>query len=299
MSDFPGSGGPVRRKALEGLRAVVTGAASGIGREVARDLAAQSGARLHLVDLDGAGLDALAGELRSQVVAAGKAASETCVHRLDISSASAGRSLAEAIGGEPLDLLVNCAGILSLGPFERTPIEDSERVIEVNLMGTVRMTHALLPALLRSPRGFIVNVASAAGLVAAPGMSAYTASKFGVVGFSEALRSELRGRVGVCTVCPTLVRTRIVKEARFSAGKEDEKAGERRDGADRLLDQRGASPSKVSRAILRAIEKRRGLVLVNADAHAIYHLHRFFPGLTERAVHQAYRWLQRKGVLGG
>ncbi|MBI3097317.1 MAG: SDR family NAD(P)-dependent oxidoreductase, partial [Planctomycetes bacterium] len=275
-------------------RSVVTGAASGIGREVARELAGRPGARLHLVDRDGAGLETLAGELRAVSAAGAGSPPVLDLHPADISSSDSVRTLAATVGDGPLDCLVNCAGVLALGPFEHTRFEDVERVIQINLTGTVRMTHAFLPALLRSPRAFIVNVASAAGLVASPGMTAYTASKFGVVGFSEALRAELRGRVGVCVVCPTFVRTGILRGATHAEGGTP---GYRGETADATLERIGASPKKVSRAILKAIEKRRGLVLVNADAHAIYHLHRFFPGLTERVVHLTYRWLQRKGVL--
>ena len=128
-----------------------------------------------------------------------------------------------------------------------------------------------------------MNVASMAGLVSAPGMSAYVASKFGVVGFSDALHAELGGRVGVGVVCPTFVRTNIAKGA---AGK-----------AESFLGVVGSKPAKVSAAVIGAVKERKHLVLVNADAYLIYYLNRFFPGLSETVVNAGYRMLVATGVV--
>lgn len=280
---------------LHGLTVLVTGAASGIGRRLAVDLWTREGTGLRLADRDEAGLAALDRELRAVEPADGRLLS---THLVDVASEASVGALAGAVGEGPLDVLVNCAGVLTFGPFERTPIEEFERVVGVNLLGTARVTRALLPRLLASGRGFVVNVASAAGLVGAPGMAAYSASKFGVVGLSQALRVELAGRVGVCAVCPTLIRTGIVRAA-IVAGRDGADAERRRAEMDADLRRLGAGPERVSRAIVRAIRRRKALVLVNADAHALWWASRLFPRATEWAVGRLYRRLVREGKIEG
>ncbi len=277
------------RMPLRGLTALVTGAASGIGRQIAVDLWTREGCGLRLADRDAAGLAALEADLRRE----GDPRALT-THVVDIGSEEAVSALAASLDDAPLDILVNCAGILCVGPFERTPMAEFERVVGVNFLGTVRMTRALLPRLLASKRGFVVNVASAAGLVGSPGMAAYSASKFGVVGFSEALRAELAGRVGVCAVCPTLIRTNIVTRASV-AGAGDSDA--RRAEMEATFHRFSASPERVSRAVVRAIARGKRLVLVNPDAHLLYYMHRLAPGLTALIVRWVYRRLIAKGVL--
>lgn len=258
-------------------RAVVTGAASGIGREVAIELH-RRGWRVELVDRDEAGLRRLAAELA------------TPAHVVDVAAADQVEELAVRLAPGPLDLLVNSAGVLHLGPFERMTASELQLVFGVNLLGAALVTRALLPRLLQGTRPCVVQVGSAAGLAGAPGMAAYSASKFGLLGLAEALRGELHGRVHVCTVCPTFVRTHIVAGASVT-GEREQRA------AERVLRELGVSPAKVARAVLEGARRRRRLVLVNPGAHALHHLHRFFPGLTELVVGRGYRWLQRRGVL--
>jgi short-subunit dehydrogenase len=257
---------------------MVTGAASGIGRRLAQDLYWNEKCRLLLVDFDAEELRVLKDELEPEGEG-DRVAAFVC----DISSEESVERLVEAVGPRRLDVLVNNAGVALLGAFERTPFADFERVVRTNLLGTARMTKAFLPHLLKGSRGFIVNVASMAGLVGAPGMSAYVASKFGIVGFSEALQAELGKRVGVGVVCPTFVRTNIAKAAPGRAA--------------RFLSAVGSDPAKVSAAIIRTIAERRALTLVNADAHFFYYLNRFFPGLGKGAVSAAYGLLKAAGVL--
>ena len=263
-------------------RALVTGAASGIGRQVAIDLHRQ-GWRLELIDRDEAGLRRLLAGLDA-------AGDRVVAHVVDVAVAAEVEQLEARLASGPLDLLVNSAGVLHLGPFERMPPAELERVLGVNLIGAALVTRALLPRLLEGTRPCVVQVGSAAGLVGAPGMAAYSASKFGLLGLAEALRGELRGRVHVCTVCPTFVRTNIVASASVAGAPE-------RGEAERALAQLGASPGKVARAILEGARRRRRLVLVNPGAHALHLLHRLSPALTEVVVARGYRWLQRRGVL--
>lgn len=263
---------------LAGKLVLVTGAASGIGRKLAHDLFWDEKCRLILVDVDADGLATVKDELEP----AGEG-DRVEAHACDIASASSVAALREAVGERKLHVLVNNAGVTRLGSFENTGFSEFERVVGTNLIGTARVTKAFLPHLLQDGGGFIVNVASMAGLVSAPGMSAYVASKFGVVGFSDALHAELGGRVGVGVVCPTFVRTNIAKGA---AGK-----------AEFFLGAVGSKPAKVSAAVIRTVKERKKLVLVNADAYLIYYFNRFFPGLSETVVNAGYRMLVATGVV--
>ena len=280
---------------LRGQHVLVTGAASGIGRALAEELLLRSGAHLDLVDVDAERLELVAHELREHAAQTG-VRGKIVAHVSDVASGESVAALAERLRGQRVDVLVNCAGVLAVGPFTATAMADFERTVAVNFMGTVRVTHALLPHLLESPHAFVVNVASAAGLVGAPGMSAYSASKFALVGFSEALRVELAGRVGVLTVCPSLVRTNIVSAATHVASKAAESAGSRGRLAE-LVQALGADPAKVAAAIVRAIERRERLLLVNPDTHLLDLVRRVSPALTEALVLRGYRWLQRTGAL--
>jgi NAD(P)-dependent dehydrogenase (short-subunit alcohol dehydrogenase family) len=131
---------------------------------------------------------------------------------LDVTDSAQIRALAEEIGDAPLAGLVNNAGIAVAAPVEFLPIDMLRRQLEVNLIGQVAVTQALLPALRRA-RGRIVNVSSIGGRVALPLMSPYAASKFGLEGFSDSLRRELRTHgVRVCVVEPGGVKTGIWKK---------------------------------------------------------------------------------------
>ncbi|MBI4425288.1 MAG: SDR family NAD(P)-dependent oxidoreductase [Elusimicrobia bacterium] len=266
------------RRDLRNKTVLVTGAASGIGRRLAQDLYWNEKSRLVLVDVDAKALE----RLRDELEPAGEG-DRVEAYPCDIASDASVAALAKEVGPRRVDVLVNNAGIALLGSFENTRFDDFARVVQVNLLGTARVTKAFLPCLLKGGDAFIVNVASMAGLVGAPGMSAYAASKFGIVGFSDALHAELEGRIGVCVVCPTLVRTNIAKGA---PGR-----------AESFLATLGSRPDKVSAAILRAIKDRKRLVLVNADAYLFYYLNRFFPDLSEALVSAGYKVLKAAGVI--
>ena len=263
---------------LKDKTVLVTGAASGIGRQLALDLYWDEKCRLILVDVDAEGLEVLKNELEPE-----EDGGRVTAHVCDIGSAESVAALVTAVGGRPLDVLVNNAGVTHLGSFEHTEFSDFERVVRVNLLGTARLTKSFLPSLLAGTEPFIVNVASMAGLVSAPGMSAYVASKFGVVGFSDALHAEIGSRVGIGVVCPTFVRTNIAKGAH---GK-----------ADSFLGAVGSDPKKVSAAVIRTIKERKRLVLVNADAYLFYYFNRFFPSLSETMVRAGYKVLLATGVI--
>jgi NADP-dependent 3-hydroxy acid dehydrogenase YdfG len=195
---------------LENTVALVTGASSGIGEAAARALAEQ-GAAVALVARRAERLEALGGEIAD---AGGTALPvEADVSEREQAEAAVARTVAE-LGR--LDVLVNNAGVMLLGPIVDAPVEEWERMIEVNLLGLAYTARAALPHLLeaaeREPRRVadLVNVSSVAGRIARKGSGVYNATKFGVGAFSESLRQEVaRRHVRVSLVEPGAVATEL------------------------------------------------------------------------------------------
>jgi short-subunit dehydrogenase len=242
MTDFEFAGGT----------AVVTGAASGIGAALATALAAR-GADLVLLDRDAERLAAVAGPLRAET------------HVVDLSDAEATVAAGRAVlAAHPrVRLLVNNAGMALGGRFDQVTLAEYEEVIDVNFRAVVRLTHTLLPALRAEPGSHLVNVSSIFGLITPIGQSAYAASKFAVRGFSEVLRQELAGEVGVTTVHPGGVRTRIAESARVGSGVSAEEYAQQRKVWDKLLT---IPPERAAALIVDAIEHRRPRLLIGATA---------------------------------
>jgi short-subunit dehydrogenase len=242
MDDFVFAGGT----------AVVTGAASGIGAAVATELA-RRGARLVLVDRDA---DRLAG-------VAGATGAET--HVVDLADPAAVVALGERVRVDHprVRLLVNNAGIALGGRFDQVTLAEYEEIIDVNFRAVVRLTHTLLPALRAEPGSHLVNVSSLFGLVAPAGQSAYAASKFAVRGFSEVLRAELAGEVGVTTVHPGGIKTRIAESARVGSGVDRAEYERDRGVWDALL---SIPPENAARQIVDAVEHRKARVLIGVSA---------------------------------
>jgi uncharacterized protein len=179
--------------------ALVTGASSGLGAATARRLAAEPGVRLVLVARRRERLEALAAELGGATVIPA-----------DLRFPEAPATIAERVEAEHgrLDLLVNCAGVGGRGRFADTGWAGVEAAMATNFDAIVRLTEALLPLLRRSAPSAVVNVASVAGRVSRPGAGAYSASKFALIGWSEALQLEERGHgVHVGLVLPGFVPT--------------------------------------------------------------------------------------------
>ena len=195
-------------KTIRGKLALVTGAAAGIGRAIAAALACE-GADLFLVDRDEPQLTLAAEEIRRS-----GAAVIACVcdvaEPAEIDRAVA--SVVRAWGG--VDILVNNAGIAYYGPTHLMTAEQWDRILHVNLHAPIHFIRELLPVLLVRSDAHILNVSSIAGLVASSRLAAYHVTKFGLVGFSEALRAEYGPRgLGVTVLCPGLVRTKIYESA--------------------------------------------------------------------------------------
>ncbi|WP_431955444.1 SDR family NAD(P)-dependent oxidoreductase [Nocardia lijiangensis] len=262
---------PSRTKAadLSGRIVAITGAGSGIGRELAV-LCAARGAYLSLCDINEAGLIDTADALRSN-------GHEVFTSRVDISDAEQMATFAEAtndrFGG--VDMVVNNAGVGLVGGFLDTSLEDWEWLVSINLMGVVHGCHAFVPSMVdRGRGGHIVNLSSAAGLLANPQLSAYSATKFAVLGLSEALRMELEPHgIGVTAVCPGVIDTAITQTSPIRGGNADE----RRKNMAAVYRKRGYTAERVARNILRAVDRNRAVAPVAAEAHIMYALSRATP----------------------
>lgn len=237
---------------------MITGAASGIGRATALAFA-RRGARLLLTDISA---DALA-VVADEIAALGSPAQTWGV---DVGDVEAMRRLADEIHARfgPLDILVNNAGVAVIGRFVDNPIEDIHWMLDVNLRGVVHGCALFLPRMAEAPGcASVVNVASAAALGGVPSMAAYAMTKAAVLSLSEGIRAEHdRTSLHVAVICPGFVTTKIATGARYAPGLRD---GTRSD-AERMLDRLSRSPDVVAQRIVSAVEARRFLVPIFAEA---------------------------------
>lgn len=247
---------------IAGQSVVITGAARGIGRALAAAMA-DAGADVIGVDLTAAAMADTAAEVQE----AGRVFRG---YACDVSDGPAVQALAARLraDGRAVDVLIANAGVLSSGQFVEAPMAHWQRLIEVNLLGTMHCCHALLPLLAASGGGRILAMASVAGKVGTPGMAAYAASKHGVVGFCEALRSELQltqTPVGVQWVCPAMVRTQMTH------------------GVDRSALVPLVTPETVAEAVLSALRTGRAETFVPRWTTLLFRiLPGLFPNLTRR-----------------
>jgi short-subunit dehydrogenase len=175
-----------------------------------------------------------------------------------------------------VDVLCNNAGVAVGGDFEKVSLEELEWIVGVNLMGVVHGCHIFYPRMIEQGGGtHIVNTASAAGLGPFPALTAYGCTKYGVVGLSETLRAEaaLHG-VGVSVICPGIIATDIVKRSRINSGSHRSTPEEIAAKLDTILNKRGYTPDRVAAAVVKAVEKNKGVVPVTPEARLIDLSHR-------------------------
>jgi short-subunit dehydrogenase len=245
---------------LAGRTAVITGAASGIGRATARLLAAD-GVHLVLADVDEEGLRGLAREL------AGRAGTVSCIVA-DVSRAEAVERLLEGAtaGGAAVDVVVHCAGVVYPGPLEHTTAAAAARQVEVNLLGTIHVARTFLPHFRACGQGHLIMMASMGAIAPMPNETVYCATKFGVRGFGLALALELRDTpIHVTVMCPDSVRTPQLRREALENGSPLAFAS-------RLL-----TAETVARAIRRAVLHPRSEVLVPRVRGILIRLLNLFP----------------------
>ncbi|HTX94191.1 MAG TPA: SDR family oxidoreductase [Mycobacterium sp.] len=247
-----------------GKHCFVTGAASGIGRATALRLAAQ-GAVLFLTDRYHDGLERTVADAR----ALGARVPE--YRALDIANHHEVAAFAADIHSRhpSMDVVLNIAGVAVWGTVDRLTHEQWSKVIATNLMGPVHVIETFVPAMVAAGRGgHLVNVSSAAGLVALPWHAAYCASKFGLLGMSEVLRFDLaRQRIGVSVVVPGAVHTPLVNTVEIAGVDRDDPRVAR--WVNRFVGH-AVSPEKAADKILAGVAKNRYLIYTSADIWALY-----------------------------
>jgi NAD(P)-dependent dehydrogenase (short-subunit alcohol dehydrogenase family) len=255
-------------KDFKGKTAVVTGAASGIGRGLADRFAAE-GMRVVIADVEAPALD----QAEAEMLAAG---ADVLAVRTDVSDPAAVDELArravERFGG--VHVLCNNAGVGGGVSWERS-LEDWRWVLGVNLWGVINGIRSFVPGMLaHGEEGHIVNTASVAGLIAGAGDATYTATKFAVVGLSEMLYHELKaassGRIGVSVLCPALTNTRIIEAGRNRPGgpPPEPPAGSQEAMMFEMIKgffATGMAPSEVARQVFEAIRDERFYVLTHPE----------------------------------
>jgi NAD(P)-dependent dehydrogenase (short-subunit alcohol dehydrogenase family) len=247
-----------------GKRCFLTGAASGIGRATALRLASQ-GAELYLTDRNADGLAQTVADAR----ALGAEVPEH--HVLDIADYRDVASFATDIHAKhpSMDVVMNVAGVSAWGTVDRLTHEQWSKMVAINLMGPIHVIETFVPPMVAADRGgHLVNVSSAAGLVALPWHAAYSASKFGLRGLSEVLRFDLaRHRIGVSVVVPGAVNTPLVNTVEIAGVDRDDPNVSRWVGR---FSGHAVSPEKAAEKILAGVAKNRFLIYTSADIRALY-----------------------------
>ncbi|MGE0789654.1 MAG: SDR family NAD(P)-dependent oxidoreductase [Sandaracinaceae bacterium] len=253
-------------RALEGATAVVTGAGSGLGRAFSVELG-KLGGRVLAADIDGASAHETVALIEREG-GQGRAL-EVDVRSSEQVTAMAGE--ARELFGDT-DLLVNNAGIGAGGPFDEVTLEDWKQTVDVNLWGVVYGCHAFVPAMKARGRGFVINVASSAGLLSLPDMSPYNVTKAGVVALSETLHAELRTHgVHVSVLCPTFFTTRIMESARGPVDRDTRAA------VQKLMARSKIQAPDVARAALAAVVDNDPYCIPMRDGRMLWRLKRALP----------------------
>lgn len=257
-------------------RAVVTGAASGLGRALCLELA-RRGAKVLAADVN------LEGAEETVRMMGGTGSSAT---RCDVSKRAEVEALAaladERLGG--CDLVVNNAGVAVSGAVGEVSEQDWQWIVGINLLGVVNGCEVFLPKLVRQGRGHVLNVASLAGLVSSPKMAAYNATKAAVVALTETMRAELGDSdVGVSVLCPSFFKTAIIDSSRGGDGKEKKVA-------EKLMAMSKIDANDVARIALDGAAKGELYILPHTEGRYIWRIKRMNPA---RFVQMAPKMMRR------
>ncbi len=258
---------------ISGAAAAITGAANGIGRALALELAAR-GCDLALADRDEAGLKGLATEIKATH------SRNVSVHRIDVAEPAQIEAFAQAaMQSHPgLNIVINNAGVALFGQFHEISQQQIEWLMAINFWGVVHGTRAFMPHLERQREAHIVNLSSIFGIIAPPGNSAYTAAKFAVRGFSESLRHELEANnspVRMSVVHPGGIATQIARNAVVGAHMTDNVR--RAESIDRFEKLAKTPPAAAAQRIIRGIEKNEKRILIGNDARTMDIVQRLMP----------------------
>ena len=247
---------------LVGKTAVITGASGGIGQALAWELARVGIKRLLLLGRNRPKLAELAGQIQGEGVEVVTLAVDlTQPVGINIALAQAWRSYG------PIEILINCAGVAHQAPFVESPPQKVEEEIALNLLGMMTITRLMARRMIAQREGLIVNVSSLMGKVAAPTMASYSATKFAIVGFTQALRRELAPyNVKVLALLPSLTDTEMVRDLKLFRW---------------VIP---LTPEEVAQALIRGLEKNRSEIWVGWQSHAAKWCQRIFPWLLEQIL---------------
>ena len=247
----------------KGTRIFITGAGSGIGRSTAI-AAANLGARLFLTDINQPGLE------QTVALISGTKGEVCMAQAMDVSRKDPVARFAEEIHKNfgPMDVVMNIAGIALFARIEDMTHENWKKIIDVNLWGPIHVIESFVPEMIRAKKGHIVNVSSVAGLMGAPWHAAYSASKAGLIGLSEALFFDLKlHRIGITVVCPGGVDTSLKNTVEILGMDLDSPQVK---GAKERFIRHAISPDRVAAQILKAVRKNTFLVITSGDVKFLY-----------------------------
>jgi 3-oxoacyl-[acyl-carrier protein] reductase len=247
---------------VQGQTALITGASRGIGREIALELAKQGTRRLLLVARDHERLAEVAAEIEAL-------GAEAIILALDLAQpVEVNIAIAKAWRNYgPFQLLVNCAGVAHQAPFLKTKLSNVQQEIAINLMGMYTMTRLVARRMATQREGTIVNVSSLMGKVAAPTMTTYSATKFAILGFTQALRGELaQYNIRVMALLPSLTDTDMARDLQWFRWVVP------------------TTPQKVAQALIAGLRKNSPEILVGWQSHLAVLGNRIAPWFLERVL---------------
>lgn len=252
-------------KLPKNTRAVITGAGSGLGRALALELASR-GASILIADINEKGGEETASMVRSR-------GARALTMRADVTQLKdveeMARRMDEELGG--VDLVVNNAGVAVAGLVGEVPLEDWRWILDINLMGVVHGCHVFAPRLREQKSGFILNVASSAGIASLPEMGPYNVSKAGVVALSETLYTELgQYGIGVSALCPTFFKTNLLATMRAPDAAQHEKAKN-------FFDRSKITAEEVAKIALEGLEAGDPIIIPQLDGRVVHALKRLSP----------------------
>lgn len=256
-------------RSFQNKTVLLTGAAAGIGRQLAEQLA-DLGCHLYLVDVDQQGLENLAATLQ-------RPGQQVWIQTCDLSEKeSVSQMLADFdCRVDKVDVVINNAGVAYYGPTDAMTQQQWDWLMHINLLAPIQITSHLLPTLLTRPDAHIVNMCSISGIVAGGRFAAYHASKFGLVGYTEALRAEYgRKGIGVTAICPGPVKTNL-----YNAAVSGHKGRQVPTPPNWVC----ASPERVAALTIKGMRRNRRQVVITPMAHALFQMKRFLPGMIDFA----------------
>lgn len=277
------------QRSVAGCNVVITGGSRGLGLELAR-VFGERGARIAISARNQEDLERALADLRARNI---EAHAFACDLRDERSTQAFIANATERLG--EIDVLINNAGMIQVGPFESMTDDDFRDELRLHLYGSLWAIRAALPTLRRT-RGRIVNISSIGGIISVPHLLPYSVSKFALVGLSEGLRAELaRDGVGVITVCPGLMRTGSTERAYFKSQHRKEYAWFALSDATALT---SIGVRAAARRILHATERCEPFVVISAQAKIAAFAHALFPNATAIALSLVARVLPRPGGIG-